>query len=195
MTQPFELSPAAREAFDREALVHLDSILRFARTLTGEEALAEDLAQDTFLLALQSWHQYQPGTNARAWLFTICRNRWARQGARMAREQATADADLESLASAALHAGLAGVDPAGQFLEAPELEDVLRRELAELPVEYREVVVLSDIEDQSYQAIAATLGVPVGTVKSRLYRGRRLLQEKLVVYARDAGLLASGGKR
>src|SRR3990170_8081134 len=85
--------------------------------------------------------------------------------------------------------GLAGTDPAGKFLEAPELEDIVRREVARLPEEYREAVVLSDLEDQSYDSIAAVLGVPIGTVKSRLFRGRRLLQQSLIEYARDAGLV------
>ena len=176
-------------SFEREALVHLDAVYRFARSLAAEDAAAEDLAQDTFMLALRSWHQFRAGTDCRAWLFTICRNRWRRVGAREARVEATEDADLESLASAAVQAGLADVDPTGRFYDAPELMDVVRRELDALPPEYREAVVMADIEDLSYETIAATLGVPRGTVKSRLFRGRRLLQEKLVAYAQDAGLL------
>lgn len=71
--------------FEREALVHLDAIYRFARSLTQDESAAEDLAQDTFLQALKSWPQYELGSNCRAWLFTICRHRWIRQGVRAAR--------------------------------------------------------------------------------------------------------------
>jgi RNA polymerase sigma-70 factor (ECF subfamily) len=179
--------------FEREALIHLDAVYRFARSLTQDDSAAEDLAQDTFLQALQSWQQYQVGSNCRAWLFTICRHRGIRQGVRAAREEATDDAALESLASAAVHSGLATSDPGGRFLDAPELPDVIRRELALLPVEFREVVVLADLEDQSYESIASVLGVPKGTVKSRLFRGRRLLQERLVVFARDEGLLAQTG--
>lgn len=176
--------------FEREALVHLGEVHRYARALAGDDATAEDLVQDTFLLALRSWHTYQTGTNCRAWLFTICRNQWHRRWARESRIEATADADLESLASAAIQAGLADADPAGRFYDAPELMDVVHQELDRLPPEFREVVVLADIEDLSYERIAATLGVARGTVKSRLFRGRRLLQERLVAYARDAGLIA-----
>lgn len=182
-------------SFEREALVHLDEVHRYARSLAGDDAAAEDLVQDTFLRALRSWHTYQTGTNCRAWLFTICRNQWHRRWARESRVETTADADLESLASAAIQAGLAEADPTGRFYDAPELMEVVERELDRLPREFREVVVLADIEDLSYESIAATLGVPRGTVKSRLFRGRRLLQERLVAYARDAGLVAEPKER
>lgn len=180
----------ARQAFEREALPQLDNVYCFARSLTGEDAAAEDLTQDTFLAALRAWDQYTPGTNCRAWLFTICRRLRIRQVQRDKRVEAVADAELESLASAAVHSALGEPDRDGGFLDAPELGDVLRRELAKLPEEYREVVVLSDVHDQSYAAISEVLGVPVGTVKSRLFRGRRMLQETLVAYARDAGIVA-----
>lgn len=186
----------AREAFEREALPHLNSVYRFALSLSGNEAVAEDLTQDTFLNALKAWRQYEPGTNCRAWLFTICRNLRSRQAVRQNREEPADAAELESLASAALHSGLSESDPQRGFLDAPELGDVVRAELQKLPEEYREVIVLSDLEDQSYATIAAVLGVPIGTVKSRLFRGRRLLQEALIEYARDAGLVARiGGPR
>ncbi|MBI4542688.1 MAG: sigma-70 family RNA polymerase sigma factor, partial [Gemmatimonadetes bacterium] len=129
---------------------------RFARSLTGAESEAEDLAQDTYLQAYRNWRQFQPGTNCRAWHFTICRNLRIRAW-RRAREEPTDTAELESLASAGLHSAFAETDPSGGFLEAPELDDVLRAELAKLPEEYREVVVLADVEDQSYRTIAQVL--------------------------------------
>jgi RNA polymerase sigma-70 factor (ECF subfamily) len=186
----------SRAAFEREALPHLDSVYRFARSLTRDDTAAEDLAQDTFLQAWRAWHQYTPGTKCLAWLFTICRNLRARQAQRAQREEPTDSADLESLASAALHASLVETDPHGQFLEMPDLRDRLSQELLRLPEEYREVVILADVQDQSYATIAEILGVPVGTVKSRLFRGRRMLQEGLIEFARDAGIIAearSGG--
>jgi RNA polymerase sigma-70 factor (ECF subfamily) len=179
----------ARAAFEREALPHLTSVFCFARALTGDETAAEDLTQDTYLAALRAWHQYTPGTNCRAWLFTICRRLRIRQAERDARVEPAAEAELEALASAALHGALGEPERDGGFLDAPELPDVLRRELGRLPEEYREVVALVDVHDQPYQEVARILGVPVGTVKSRLYRGRRLLQEALLAYARDAGLV------
>jgi len=182
----------ARAAFQAEVLQHLESVYRYAYALTRERAEAEDLTQDTFLQALRHWDQFRPGTNARAWLFTICRNLFLRQRERRAREQPVEAGALDSLANDA-QAFAAPSDGGRALFDAPELGDVIRRELDKLPSEYREVVELSDLQDQSYADIAQVLGVPIGTVKSRLFRGRRLLQAALVDYARDAGLLPPPG--
>jgi RNA polymerase sigma-70 factor, ECF subfamily len=189
MTQPAE---GRHAAFQAEALQHLDAVYRYAYALTRERSEAEDLTQDTFLQALRHWDQFRPGTNARAWLFTICRNLFLRQRERRAREEPMENAALDGIAAAA-QAAAAPSDAGRALFDAPELGDVIRRELDKLPAEYREVVELSDLQDQSYADIAQVLGVPLGTVKSRLFRGRRLLQEALVDYARDAGLLPPPG--
>ena len=189
MTQPADDRHAA---FQAEALQHLDAVYRYAYTLTRDRSEAEDLTQDTFLQALRHWDQFRPGTNARAWLFTICRNLFLRQRERRSREEPTEAAALDGIAAAA-QAFAAPPDAGRALFDAPELGDVIRRELDKLPAEYREVVELSDLQDQSYADIAQVLGVPLGTVKSRLFRGRRLLQEALVDYARDAGLLPPPG--
>lgn len=178
--------------FEREALPHVQSVYCFARALTGDDSAAEDLTQETYLQALRGWLSYAPGTNCRAWLFTICRNIRARAAVRDQRQEPADLAELESLAAAAVHASL-GADGEGGFFDQPELGNVLRKELARLPEEYREVVALSDGHEQSYQQIARILGVPLGTVKSRLFRGRRLLQESLVAYARDLGIVSADG--
>jgi len=189
MTHPAD---GPRAAFQAEALEHLDSVYRYALALTHDRSEAEDLVQDTFLQALRHWDQFRPGTNARAWLFTICRNLFLRQRERRAREEPTEAAALDGIA-AANEAFAAPPDAGRALFDAPELGDVIRRELDKLPAEYREVVELSDLQDQSYADIAQVLGVPLGTVKSRLFRGRRLLQEALVDDARDAGLLPPPG--
>jgi RNA polymerase sigma-70 factor (ECF subfamily) len=183
----------ARVAFESEALVHLDGVYCFARSLTQDDATAEDLTQDTYLNAWRSWHQYRPGTNCRAWLFTICRNLRARQQQRERRTELVDTAELDALASAALHAAVPETERDGGFFDMPEFGDALREALAKLPEEYRETVVLADVHDQSYPQIARILGVPVGTVKSRLFRGRRLLQESLLAFARDAGIVSPTG--
>lgn len=177
--------------FEREALPHLQSVYCFARALTAEDSAAEDLTQETYLHALRGWLQYTPGTNCRAWLLTICRNLRARAAVRDRREEPADLAELESLASAALHASL-GDEGDIRFFDAPDLGDALRAALSRLPEQYREAVALVDVHDQSYETASAVLGVPVGTVKSRLYRGRRQLQEALVTYARDAGIKVRG---
>lgn len=180
----------APEDFERELLSAITAVHRFAVYLTRETVRAEDLVQETYSLALAHRDQYQPGTNCRAWLFQICRNAFLKERARSSREEPADDADLEALAATGLYAGVLGTDPVGGVFERPELADAVARALSRLPEEYRTAVTLVDLEDQSYADVARILSVPVGTVRSRLFRGRRLLQGDLLVYAEDAGLLA-----
>lgn len=180
---------AEQAASEQGLLAAAAAVHRFALHLTRDPVQAVDLVQDTYLKAWTRRHQFQPGTSCRAWLFTICRNAFLKGAARAAREVAAEDAELEALAAAALHATMQEADPLGTVFERAELDDAVERALAELPEEYRTAVVLVDIEDQSYAAAAEVLGVPVGTVRSRLFRGRRLLQQELLAYAEDAGLL------
>ena len=170
------------ERFDREALSLLPDVARYALSLTRDEPVADDLVQDTFLMAYQRWHQFTPGTECRAWLFTICRNRFYRVRQREEREVATEDAELESLAAAAVHASAANDGLVDVFSRSAVLEAV-DVAIAELAPAFREVVILVDVEDQSYENAAQILGVPIGTVRSRLFRARRILQEKLLSHA------------
>lgn len=149
------------------------------------------MVQETYLKAWVHRDQYEPGTNARAWLFRICRNVFLKGGQRADREVPVEDAELEAMGAAGLHASVGGTDPEGTVFERPELDEVVQRALMNLPEEYRTVVTCVDIGDQSYADCAEILGVPLGTVRSRLFRGRRLLQQDLLVYAQDAGLLGT----
>jgi len=174
---------------EQDLLAALNAVHRFALQLARDSARAEDLVQETYLKAWTHRDQFQPGTSCRAWLFTICRNAFLKGEARTLRETPTEDAELEALGAAAVHASVQATDPTGAVFERTELDAAVQQALAKLPVEYRTVVSLVDIEDQSYAAAAGILGVPVGTVRSRLFRGRRLLQQHLLAYAQDAGLL------
>ncbi len=174
---------------EQDLLAELNAVHRFALQLARDSARAEDLVQETYLKAWTHRDQFQPGTSCRAWLFTICRNAFLKGEARTLRETPTEDAELEALGAAAVHASVQATDPTGAVFERTELDAAVHQALAKLPVEYRTVVSLVDIEDQSYAAAAGILGVPVGTVRSRLFRGRRLLQQDLLAYAQDAGLL------
>jgi len=174
---------------EQDLLAELNAVHRFALQLARDSARAEDLVQETYLKAWTHRDQFQPGTSCRAWLFTICRNAFLKGEARTLRETPTEDAELEALGAAAVHASVQATDPTGAVFERTELDTAVQQALAKLPVEYRTVVSLVDIEDQSYAAAAGILGVPVGTVRSRLFRGRRLLQQHLLAYAQDAGLL------
>ena len=182
-----KLEPAV---FEEELMASIEAVHRFALRLARDAGAAEDLVQETYLRALAHRDQYTTGTNCRAWLFTICRNVFMKGAMRDAREVAVEDAELEAMGAAAVHDTVAGSDPMGTVFDRADLNDAVRRALDQLPEEYRTVVALVDIEDQSYAAAAEILGIPVGTVRSRLFRGRRLLQQDLLAYAMDAGLIA-----
>ncbi len=173
-------------SFQQEALPHLDAVYRFALRLTGSPADAEDLVQETFLRAYRSWDHYTLGTRAKSWLFTICRNAFLRQ--RQQESRRTEVMQLASAPEAPLFMPAYQDDPEGVFFSGLVDETILEH-IEKIPPEFREVVLLSDLEGLSYAEIAEVLDVPLGTVKSRLFRGRKLLQQVLYDYAREAGVI------
>jgi len=184
-----EQAPALTDsAFEEEVLRFLPDVVRFARSLAREPADADDLVQETYLRAFRGRHTFQPDAGTRQWLFTICRNVFLRSLARDKRlTQPEDDAELETLASVALHreARSGGYEDVFSRLDfGPALE----RAMARLPEPFRVAFALVDIGELSYAEAAEALNVPVGTVRSRLFRARRELQESLIDYARDAGL-------
>lgn len=174
-------------SFEREALPHLDTLYRVALRLTGEDAAAQDLVQDTMLRALRGWSGFRPGSNARAWLVTILRNTFINDYRRRRREPATVD--LDGAAPHAIYDAVADSDPEGAFFARIVDERVLAAVDA-LPAEFREVLVLSDMEGLAYAEIAAALEIPLGTLKSRLFRARRLLQRELYDHALAMGYIS-----
>jgi RNA polymerase sigma-70 factor (ECF subfamily) len=177
---------AAGHSFDDEALPHLDALYRVALRLTGDAARAEDLVQDTMLKAYRSWRQYRPGTNAKGWLLTILRNTFINDYRRRKLEPVAMD--LEAVEPHAIYRDIETADPEGAFFSQIVDEKVLQA-IDALPTEFREVLVLSDMEGLHYAEIAETLQVPVGTVKSRLFRARRLLQAALYEHAVEMGYI------
>ena len=177
-------------AFDAQVLTALPHVVRFARALAHDEALADDLVQETYLRAYRSWATFKAGADARRWLFTICRNVYLRHRERESRVVDTSgeDAELESLAAAVEH-GQAERSGLGDLLDRIEVAPAIRAALAAVPEVYRTAAILVDVEGESYEAAAEVLGVPVGTVRSRLFRARRLLQQSLFKYAVDAGIV------
>lgn len=164
----------------------MTDVYRFAYSLTRNESDAEDLVQETYLRAFRSWHTFQAGSDARRWLFTICRNAFLRSRERARHEVDLEDGDAESLALALRHGELLA-DGTDRILAQIDLRPALAAALDQLQEPFRSTVILVDVEDQSYDAAAEILGVPIGTVRSRLFRGRRQLQERLAAYAKDAG--------
>lgn len=165
----------------------MDDVYRFALSLAREPADAQDIVQETYLRAYRSWHTFEPGSDCRRWLFTICRNAFLRTRQRAQHEVEVTDADAEALASARDHGAMIA-DGTDRLLATVDLGPALDRALAGLDEPFRSAVQLVDVEDQSYEAAADILGVPIGTVRSRLFRGRRQLQGHLRTFAIDAGL-------
>ncbi len=178
--------PREQTSFEEEALPHLDSLYRTALRLTGERAHAEDLVQDTMLKAHRAWHQFRPGTNARAWLLTILRNTFINDYRK--RQRAGREVDLEQVEPLAVFQAVADTDPEGTFFQQIVDERVVQA-LDALPLDFREVVVLSDVEGLSYGEIAELLKIPLGTVKSRLFRARRQMQSELYAHAVEMGYI------
>jgi RNA polymerase sigma-70 factor (ECF subfamily) len=175
-----------RARFEREMLPHLDALYRVALRLTRSPADADDLVQDTMLKAYRGFDGFTPGTNAKGWLLTILRHAFINEYRRRSRRPETMDLDTAEAIAALPEEGLD--DPRERFFEGLVDEAVLRAVDA-LPEAFREAVVLSDIEGLNYQETARVLGVPVGTVKSRLFRGRRLLKGRLYRYAVEMGYI------
>ncbi|MBA4071221.1 MAG: RNA polymerase subunit sigma-24 [Gemmatimonas sp.] len=171
--------------FDEEALAQMDALYSFAFKLTKVREEAEDLVSDTMLRAFERWRQFQLGSNIRAWMFTILYHAFVSRKRRIdAREVPMPETEdgfnrLEPVADE---------NPEATFYDSFIDEDVVRA-IGELPEEYRSALVMSDVHGLRYAEIARVLGVPEGTVKSRLFRGRRLLQGQLRAYAEDMGYL------
>jgi len=169
-----------RVRFEEEALELSDQVYRVARRLVGSREEAEDLVQETYARAFRSWQQYQPGTNLRAWLLRILTNLNIDRGRRVQRTP-----DLQPLEEGdyylynRLESTLPDENPDEERVIERLSQDSIVEALAEIPHDFRDVVVLVDIGEFSYAEAAQILDVPVGTVMSRLHRGRRLLKTKL----------------
>lgn len=176
-----------RVAFELEAIPWIEDVYRFALSLTRDESDADDVVQDTFLRAYRSWHTYLPGSDCRRWLFTICRNVFlrSRERSRPMVELDANDAELGAGDASRVGVGRDWFEDAASRLDLGPAIDVA---LAKVPEPFRSTLIIVDVEDQSYESAAESLGVPIGTIRSRLFRGRRLMQEQLQSYAVDLGL-------
>jgi RNA polymerase sigma-70 factor, ECF subfamily len=169
-----------RVRFEEDALAFADQVYRVARRLVGTREEAEELVQDTYARAFRSWRSYTPGTNMRAWLFRILTNLNVDRGRKLQRTP-----DLQPLEESDYY--LANKVAAVEGEQALDQDQVVERlsqsgvvdALADLPHDFRDVVVLVDIGEFSYADAAQILDVPIGTVMSRLHRGRRILKQKL----------------
>lgn len=174
-----------RTEFEGEALVHLDALYGLALRLSGgDEPRAEDLVQESVLKAYRAWDRFEAGTNCRAWLMTILRNTFINEFRRQ--KSRPSPVDFEQVAERPSSGALYEADPEGRIFDHI-IDDQVISAIDELPEEFRVAVVLSDLEGLSYQEVAELMEIPVGTVKSRLFRARKRLQERLYEYAVEMG--------
>ena len=166
------------ESFEAEAMPHLDSLFRIAMWRARDRAIAEDLVQGTLIEALKSFHRFEPNTNCHAWLVTIMSHVESKRRRKLSRVQSVSGEEER------ISETLAYEEPTPEGLTD---EEVLAA-LARIPAHYSQIVMLADVEDQSYKEIADALLIPIGTVMSRLSRGRKLLRTELADYASSRGI-------
>jgi RNA polymerase sigma-70 factor, ECF subfamily len=169
--------------FEQVALPHLDSLFRLALWLERDRHQAEDLVQETFAQALQSFHRFQRGTNCRAWLVSILQHLRSNRRRSLARQPPLSDVDVGDLEEQ-LAETLAYEPPTPQGLS----EDEVMLAVKKLAPAFQEAILLADVEQFSYKEIAEILGIPLGTVMSRLHRARKLLRTELTAYANARGI-------
>ena len=180
-------SSSTQAEFEAIALEHFNALYTTSMRLTRDPVEAQDLVQETYLKAYRFFHRFESRTNIKAWLFTLLRNTYINTYRKASRQQ---QVDFDQIAP--MYAATSSEPELKDHRSAEEMlgylvQDDVKRALDALPEEYRLVVLLADLEDFAYKEIAAIIGCPVGTVMSRLFRGRRLLRKSLAEFAKKSG--------
>ena len=173
--------------FEREALPHMDALYNFALRMTGDSDDANDLVQDTFLKAFRFFDKFEKGTNCKAWLFRIMKNTFINTYRKKTKEPDKVD--YEEVENFYENVKPSSTDSAHLEKEIYDnlLDDEISSAIASLPDDFKTVIILSDIEGFTYDEIADFIDCPVGTVRSRLHRARKMLFAKLYKYANEKG--------
>lgn len=173
--------------FKNEAMIHIDALYNYAVRMTGDPEDANDLVQETYMKAYRFFDSFEKGTNCKAWLFRILKNSYINRYRKESKEPDKVDYDdIKEFYHTVKHSSLDSNDMQEKWY-GELLDDEISRALDSLPEDFREVVQLCDIEGFTYEEIANMVDCPIGTVRSRLHRGRKILREKLLDYARYHG--------
>ena len=173
--------------FEKEMIPHLDSLYNFAIRLTSDPIDAEDLVQDTIVKAFRFFGSYEKGTNAKAWLFRILKNSYINNYRKKSKQPQQVDYDEVSTYYENIRSEQSDTTDMEDILYRDMLDDQITRALQRLPEDFRTVGLLCDVEGFTYEEIANMLDVPIGTIRSRLHRGRNLLRVELEEYADKRG--------
>ena len=191
---PASETEAERSArFERDALPYLDQLYSAAMRMTRNPQDAEDLVQETFAKAYAAFHQFKPGTNLKAWLYRILTNTYI--NSYRAKKRRPDESDLDEVEDLYLYRRLGGLEAAAAGRSAEDelldwfTDDEVKQALEDLPDNFRLPVILADVEGFAYKEIAEMLDIPIGTVMSRLHRGRKAMQKTLHDYALQRGLV------
>ncbi|MEO5930985.1 MAG: sigma-70 family RNA polymerase sigma factor [Candidatus Kapaibacterium sp.] len=179
---------ARRVAFEREAIPHMDALFNFAIRMTLDQPEAEDLVQETYLKAFRFFDKFEEGTNCKAWLFRIMKNSYINRYRKSQKSPETVDYEsVQEFYHTIRPSGSPNAEGSADALFANIMDDEVTLAMEDLPEDFRTVVILCDIEGLTYEEIAEFVDCPVGTVRSRLHRGRKLLRDSLLGYAASRG--------
>ncbi len=173
--------------FDEEIIPHMDALYNFALRLTTDPNDAEDLVQDTIVKAYRFFSSYEKGTNAKAWMFRILKNSFINNYRKTSKKPSQVDYDEVSSYYESIRAERTETSDLESLMFREMMDDDLSNALTRLPEDFRTVVLLCDVEGYTYEEIANMLDVPIGTIRSRLHRGRNLLKTELLEYAKKRG--------
>ncbi|MGN8225301.1 sigma-70 family RNA polymerase sigma factor [Gracilimonas sp. BCB1] len=173
--------------FDEEIIPHMDALYNFALRLTTDPNDAEDLVQDTIVKAYRFFSSYEKGTNAKAWMFRILKNSFINNYRKTSKKPSQVDYDEVSSYYESIRAERTDTSDLENLMFREMMDDDLSNALKRLPEDFRTVVLLCDVDGFTYEEIANMLDVPIGTIRSRLHRGRNLLKTELLEYAKKRG--------
>jgi len=176
-----------QEDFNDEIIPHMDALYNFGLRLTADPNDAEDLVQDTIVKAYRFFSSYEKGTNAKAWLFRILKNSYINNYRKKSKKPSEVDYDEVASFYESIRAERTETSDLEDKMFRDLIDDDLSKALNGIPEDFRTVVLLCDVEDFTYEEIANMLDVPIGTIRSRLHRGRNLLKAQLMEYAEERG--------